>query len=279
VAEGGEVITDPAVRFRMLCDKYSDLRLDDFLCRYENLESSTRPPTSAEINAAYTSMHKFTEMDRKVDCCSCGYPKCSKMAEAVALGLNHKENCVFYVKAQLKVQLEGAEKIVETFGNIRELVSQLTTDNIAIAADTTEINERVEQAVTHSDQMTKSLEEVQDVFKLLSASIGDITNIARNTNILSINAAIEAAHAGQFGVGFAVVASEVGDLAKKSMAAAVKNRDNNDNISKVMKRLAETTATLAAQIAEIRQATDAISNNVSGIQAKSEEIVAVMDQV
>jgi hypothetical protein len=43
--------------------------------------------------------------------------------------------------------------------------------------------------------------------------------------------------------------------------------------------LAASTETLAAQIAEIRQATDAITVNVGGIQAKSEEIIAVMEQV
>jgi len=68
-------------------------------------------------------------------------------------------------------------------------------------------------------------------------------------------------------------------LAKKSMAAAVKNRDNNENIYKVLKRLTESTMTLADQISVIRQATDAISDDVSGIQAKSEEIVAVMEGV
>jgi ferredoxin len=277
--ENGELITNPKTRFAKLNEQYGDLRLDDFICRYENLETMKKLPSVAEINAAYISMQKFTELDRKIDCCSCGYPTCQKMAEALAMGINFKENCVYLAKSQLKVQLDSAQKIVETFGNIRELVSQLTSDNIAIANDTTEINDRVEQAVTHSDEMTTSLQEVQTVFQNLTASIGEITNIARNTNILSINAAIEAAHAGQFGVGFAVVATEVGELAKKSMAAATKNRDNNENISKVLKRLYESTTTLATQINEIRQATDAISENVGGIQAKSEEIVAVMENL
>jgi ferredoxin len=277
--ESGKVITDPKVRLQMLNEKYKDLNLDDFLCRYENLESTKRPPTGSEINAAYAGMLKFSEMDKKIDCCSCGYPTCQKMAEAIALGLSHKESCVYLIKAQLKTQLEGAQRIVDTFGSISELLEQLSADNISISEDATDINERVEQAVIHSGDMKRALEEVQGVFKNLTGSISEITNIARNTNILSINAAIEAAHAGQFGVGFAVVASEVGDLAKKSMAAATKNRDNNNNISKVLKRLVETTATLADQINEIRQATETITQNVGGIKQKSGKIMSLMDAI
>lgn len=277
--EDGTRETDPKARFAALNEKYSDLKLDDFICRYENLDSGKRKPSPQEINAAYASMLKFDEMSKKVDCCSCGYSTCAKMAEALAMGLNHKESCVYFIKEQLRVQLEGAQRIVETFGNVQDLVNQLTQENIAIAKDTADINTRVEQAVSMSGEMRASLEEVQEAFKNLTSSIGEITNIARNTNILSINAAIEAAHAGQFGVGFAVVASEVGDLAKKSMAAAVKNRDNNENISNVLEKLTESIATLADQVNEIRQATDAITHNVDGIQHKSEEIVQLMDDL
>jgi len=278
VREDGTIMTSPEERYAGLNEYYKELKLNDFLCNYNDREVKDRPSTNA-IRDAYASMYKTTEADKKIDCCSCGYATCEKMAEAIAYGINHKENCVYYIKAQLRTQLEGAQRIVDAFSSISELMGQLSTENVAISKDTDDINKRVEQAVDHSGEMQQALLEVQDVFKSLTASIGEITNIARNTNILSINASIEAAHAGQFGVGFAVVANEVGDLAKKSMAAATKNRDNNENISKVLARLAESTKTLADQINEIRQATDAITENVGGIKTKSEEIVQIMDDL
>ena len=52
------------------------------------------------IDEIFNYMHKPAVMDRCIDCGSCGYGTCREMAEAIALGYNRKENCVYYEKEE-----------------------------------------------------------------------------------------------------------------------------------------------------------------------------------
>jgi len=110
-------------------------------------------------------------------------------------------------------------------------------------------NSAVEHAVTTMKEIQSVSEEVR---KLLLV----IQNIASQTNLLSMNAAIEAAHAGDFGAGFAVVADEVRALASSSSKSA---RDIQVKIKEMMEK---TTAGVDA-ITSAGTAFSGIRDNVS----------------
>lgn len=71
-------------------------------------------------------------------------------------------------------------------------------------------------------EMVDAMKTIEEKSSEISKIVKMIDDIAFQTNILSLNASVEAARAGQAGKGFAVVAGEVGNLAKKS-AESVKN--------------------------------------------------------
>ena len=112
---------DPALRRAALNDSFKHLNLQDFLCAYERDKGvCTRTVPEAQIEAIMTKkLMKLTENDRHVDCSACGYDTCREMAEAVALGINHHDNCVYYVKnALLESMKEKSETSIERYAMI-----------------------------------------------------------------------------------------------------------------------------------------------------------------
>lgn len=111
-----------------------------------------------------------------------------------------------------------------------------------------------------ADMTNESIQSLENVIGDITAFVNEITNIADQTNILAINASIEASRAGEHGRGFSVVAGEIRLLAERSKAAS-------DSVSKtvesVLKMLNEVKKSNAQNLSSV-------DSGISGISAARE---------
>ncbi len=127
---------------------------------------------------------------------------------------------------------EQAASLEQTAAAIEEITS-ITKNNTQNASNMANLSKEVKSSVLEGEQLAKktatSMDEINEKVEAINEAINVIDQIAFQTNILSLNAAVEAATAGEAGKGFAVVAQEVRNLANRSSDAAkeIKNLVEN----------------------------------------------------
>ena len=231
--------------------------------------------------------------------------------DSISLSIDHSSHALSDSGQSLaQAATQAASSIEEISAALTEISAQTkgTVDNAGMANELSATSLDVATAGQQQmDQMVEAMGAIHDSSQNIVKITKVIDEIAFQTNLLSLNAAVEAARAGQHGKGFAVVAEEVRNLAVRSARAAheitdlilssvdkvengnkiagetsealVKIVDATDKTATIVKEIAEAASEQAAGIDQITQGVGQVDGATQMVTASSEETAATADEL
>lgn len=166
-------------------------------------------------------------------------------------------------------QNQATEVLVDEVTHVKEQLAGVIKSSDQTHTMTSKITRKVQEANTQMDALSNAMSNISSNAQEITSIAKAIDNIAFQTNILALNASVEAARAGSAGRGFAIVAEEVKELAGKSAQAAQNAMAIVTNTKAVIQEGVE----LNASTAESLQAIYGVSTEISEI---SDQLVAAV---
>jgi iron only hydrogenase large subunit-like protein len=296
-------------KYHKLLDQYWKKNL--YNRSYQDLSGNNniKIPSEDELKKIYASLRKYEDKDI-YNCTSCGYGKCKLMATAIFNNLNKPQNCSHYILSLLKEEMaleelynqltehiSRATLLIEGINKqVHDLDASISSQSIAAEEssvktgkmigslkDLSDISRKEQESIQElihntgrgQESMRITIQSVKDISQSvdgISQAIQIISSIAANTNLLSMNAAIEAAHAGDAGRGFAVVANEIRRLSEST-------RENSRNISQTLKSIIDGIAITSKQSGDTDSRITEMSTEINGVAQTINELIKTLSEL
>ncbi|PHV69359.1 methyl-accepting chemotaxis protein [Sporanaerobium hydrogeniformans] len=240
-----------------------------YIGKYHNLSTSM----DTIINEL---SHTLKHIDETAEQVSCGSTEIATASQALSQGATDQASNIEEITA---TAIDLSDRINKNAQNCQKA----NTENSKCYDQLIICNDEMNELLLAMDEMNASSNEIGEIIK-------QIEDIAAQTNLLSLNAAIEAAHAGDAGKGFAVVAAEIRELAAKSAESAkntatlIKNSMNAvsngtriaDNTADTLKNILEASQEISITIHQIAEESENQATSVYQVTKAMNQISSVV---
>lgn len=166
---------------------------------------------------------------------------------------------------------------VEKYEGFKEMATSLNAALSSLASASEEIAAQSEEIAAVSRNLTVSAKDSQQRAQETDQMLGLINNIASQTNLLGLNAAIEAARVGEQGRGFGVVADEIRKLAAGSAESIKKIENIITDIREASAASYQQTTQIEATITQIAEAISHVTTSIQEISGMAEKLDRTAD--
>lgn len=185
------------------------------------------------------------------------------------------ENCL-KITDMLAQQIDIVHENSSAIEDIANRTKQVVVDGIS---EVNELNHAASASIGITNQTIADIEELERESKAITEIIGVINEIAGQTNLLSLNASIEASRAGEAGRGFSVVANEIRNLSNRSVSAA---KEIEEIITAIISKTQNTAKTVKKAGAISKTTEERLGNVVNlfnNINVSFDELVTKLDKI
>ncbi|MDH2431088.1 methyl-accepting chemotaxis protein [Pokkaliibacter sp. MBI-7] len=202
-----------------------------------------------------------------------------ELSQSASQVVARQGEAISHVVSSIDEVSHSISRVAENTSQTTEETRHTQTEVASGEAQVAQSQRDISQLTSNVSQAVEAISKIQTVSKRIGSVLGVINGIAEQTNLLALNAAIEAARAGEAGRGFAVVADEVRALASKTQQSTNDIQDMISELESSVSGAVTTMATATENADKTLESSSLTSHSIQAVQSSITNVNGLTEQI